>query len=113
MKEFHPFTPTHAAVIVVFLLMTGALVTLRRRLAGTRGADRMDRVVAAAALAVWVFTTGGPFLPGIYDIHSSLPLQVCHLTNLLTPVALATCWRPARALSYFWGLALSTQGFFT
>lgn len=113
MQHFHPFSATHAAVIVVFIALVSALVLRRRRLAVTPGAERMDRAVAVAAIALCAFTQIGPLLPFEYDRYSSLPLQVCDFAAFAVAIALATAWRPARALAYLWGLGLSTQGMFT
>jgi hypothetical integral membrane protein (TIGR02206 family) len=73
----------------------------------------MDRAVATVAILLCAFTQVGPLLPSVYDIHSSLPLAVCDFAAFAAAVALATAWRPARALAYLWGVGLSTQGMFT
>jgi hypothetical integral membrane protein (TIGR02206 family) len=51
-------------------------------------------------------------MPWRYEHHKALPLQICDLVGFLAPAALLTRWRPLRALLYFWGIGLSTQGFF-
>ena len=113
MQSFRPFSIMHAVVVLVFVALTTGLVLLRRRVRGTPAAGAIDRGVTAAAVAVWLFTTLVPLLPRLYDPKWSLPLHVCDFATLAVPVALATRWRPAQALAYFWGVGLSSQGFFT
>ena len=113
MQSLRPFSTTHATVVIVFIAMTTALVALRRLRRNTPAAVVLDRGVIALAVAVWLFTTVVPLLPHLYDPTWSLPLHVCDFAILAVPVALATNWRPARALAYFWGIGLSSQGFFT
>ena len=116
MEKFHPFSPLHAAVVATFVALTVGCVALRRRLrrsGDVRLPDRLDRAIALATAAAWAFTTFVPLWPPIYQHSWSLPLHVCDVTVLAVPVALATCWRPARAVAYFWGIGLSSQGLFT
>ena len=96
--------------------MTVGCVVLRRRLrrsGGAQKADRLDRTLALATAAAWAFTTLVPLWPSVYQPSWSLPLHLCDVTILAVPIALGTCWRPARAVAYFWGIGLSSQGLFT
>jgi hypothetical integral membrane protein (TIGR02206 family) len=111
MDTFSAFSPTHAAVVACFFALTAILVALRRRRSGT--ARRFDLALAWVALAVYVFTNGRPLMPGSFRLDWSLPLHVCDLATLFVPVTLFSNWRPVRALLYFWGVGLCTQGFFT
>ena len=113
METFRPFSWMHAAVVAVFILTTAALVVLRRGMGNSPRAAVLDRGVAAVAWAVWVFTTVVLLLPGVYDPYWTLPLHVCDFAILAVPLAIGNSWRPARALAYFWGIGLSSQGFFT
>jgi hypothetical integral membrane protein (TIGR02206 family) len=114
MTTFRPFSVTHALVVLAFVTMTAVLVIRRRGLRGTPdAAERFDRRLGVAAVIVWIVTTLVQFLPRYYDRTSSLPLHVCDFTIIAVPLALLTNWRPARALTYFWGIGLSTQGFIT
>jgi hypothetical integral membrane protein (TIGR02206 family) len=112
---FEPFSKTHAAVVVAFAALVLGLVALRRRWARTLPprAERLDRALAAAAAVVAAFTIGWPLLPRHFDLTWSLPLHVCDLAAMVAPVVLWTCRRLPRALLYFWGLGLSSQGFST
>ena len=115
MTSFRPFSPAHAIVLAVFVATTAALVALRRRFgrAEPDRAERLDRLLGVAAVLVWLLTTLVQFLPRYYDRASSLPLHLCDFTIVAVPLALLACWRPARAITYFWGIGLSTQGLIT
>ncbi len=110
---FRLFSPTHAAVVLALLLGTAALVILRRRWADDPRARRLDRALAVAAGTLYLASNGWQLLPGNFSPGGALPLHVCDVTLLAVPFALWNDWRPARALLYFWGIGLSTQGFVT
>lgn len=114
-QSFTPFSFTHAAVVAAFVAMACGLVSLRRRLArrSQGAARRLDGAVAAAGALAAVVTIGWPLLPEQFDLTWSLPLHVCDLTALTAPVALCSQRRLPRAILYFWGLGLSSQGFCT
>jgi hypothetical integral membrane protein (TIGR02206 family) len=113
MDTFRPFTLMHGAVVLAFALLVTATVTLRRRRRDTPAGEALDRRVGLLAAVAFVATNGWPLMPGNFRLDWSLPLHGCDLTTLCVPLALLTSWRPARALVYFWGLGLSTQGFIT
>jgi hypothetical integral membrane protein (TIGR02206 family) len=115
METFRPFSATHAAVLLAFVATTAGLVIIRRRLhrLSPDRSSRLDRAVGVAAILVWVFTTLVQFVPRYYDRTSSLPLHLCDFTIIAVPLALLACWWPARAITYFWGIGLSTQGLIT
>src|SRR5690606_28472163 len=113
MQTFHPFSPAHALVVVTFAATVLTLVGLGRRWHGTRRAAALDRWLAAVTGATAVFAIGVPLLPDHFEGGWSLPLHVCDLTVLVVPVMLLTRRPWARAVVYFWGLGLSSQGFIT
>jgi len=113
MESFRAFTPTHAAVIVTFLAVTGALVFARRRLGDEKRRAAFDRALGVLAALIYVVVNAWPLRPKHFSLEWSLPLHVCDITTLVVPVALLTRSRHARALVYFWGIGLSTQGFIT
>lgn len=51
--------------------------------------------------------------PRNFELDVSLPLHVCDLVAWIGPLALLTQNRTLRALTYFWGLGLSSQAFLT
>jgi hypothetical integral membrane protein (TIGR02206 family) len=104
-REFTAYGPSHWAVIAVFVIGAGLLVWVGRR-QSARQARRLGRILGAvtaliyAAILVYVLT------PPTLD---SVPLQ---LTDLATVVAAYALWSQkhwAYALTYYWGLVLSTQ----
>jgi hypothetical integral membrane protein (TIGR02206 family) len=113
MQRFQPFSVTHGAVVAALVAAVWSLVALRRRWRDGPRAVALDRCLAAAALAVYAVANAWPLLPRHFALGRSLPIHVCDLTTLCVPLALRGNWRPARALLYFWGLGLSTQGFIT
>lgn len=112
MDPFRPFSPTHAAVVCAFLVLVTALITFRRRTSGSAGM-LMDRWLGILAAGAFVVTNGWPLLPGNFRLDWSLPLHGCDVSLLFVPIVLLTNWGPARALLYFWGLGLNTQGMIT
>ncbi len=104
-----PMTPTqHAVTLVVFGVLVAVLV-----LAGRRD-DRMTRrVLGAAGLAAWLFSSVYYVLPGNIEYDKSLPIQACDLLGLF---AVVTLWLPSRLMRtvmYFGGFGLTTQAFLT
>jgi hypothetical integral membrane protein (TIGR02206 family) len=112
-REFNQFSPLHAAVVLAFAGCVAALVVWRRALRDERSRDRFDRMLAALALVAWLVVNGWWFLPSKFDLQFSLPLHVCDLAGVVVPIALATRLRWARAIAYYWGLGLSSQGLIT
>jgi hypothetical integral membrane protein (TIGR02206 family) len=112
MDTFRAFSLTHAAVVVCFAATVTALVAARRRL-HSAAARRFDVTLAWVTLAIFLFTNGRPLMPDGFRLDWSLPLHVCDLVTLFVPLALRFDWRPMRALVYFWGIGLCTQGFIT
>jgi len=118
--EFHPFTPTHAVVVIVAAAVTYALVRRRRPLGTSPAGRRLDRRLGLGALLHWVAYGLYGFWQvavsdgtGKYTLEYALPLQICDLASLLAPVAWLTDRRWASVLLYFWGIGLSTQAFAT
>lgn len=113
MHTFRLFSPTHAAVAVCFAAATVALVALRRRLRDRLHAERLDRILALFALVGCIVANAWPLWPRHFRLDWSLPLHVCDLMTMCVPFAIASDRRSTRALLYFWGLGLCTQGFIT
>ena len=113
MKTFEPFSLTHGVVLACFAALTATLVALRRRWRDAPRGPRLDHFLAAVALMASLAVNTWPLLPWNFEWRWSLPIHVCDVATLCVPFALATHHRPVRALLYFWGLGLSTQGFVT
>ena len=113
LETFRPFSWMHAASLAGLLGVTLVAVSLRRRRAAGAPATGGEIVFAAIVLVLWLGVTVGRLLPPHFDSRYSLPLQLCNLTSLAVPLVLFTSWRPLRAILYFWGLGLSSQGILT
>lgn len=112
-SEFTTFGPTHWVMLAIFVAGIWPVVRLGR---SVRGTDREDGVSKAFALAIPLFTIPMQvvdFLPGRFDFDTTLPLQLCDLAWLAAVAALWTRRRFVVALTYFWGLALTTQALIT
>jgi len=105
-REFSEYGPSHWAMLAVFAIGAAALVWAGHRLNETQG-RRLGRVLGALTAAVYAAVL-------VYMLHSptiagSVPLQ---LTDLATVAAAYALWSQrhwAYALTYYWGLVLSTQ----
>lgn len=107
--EFSAYGPSHLTVVGVFVVVSAGLVVVGRRYGSTPAAHRAGQVVAVAMLAVLVGMLVYSNVPARFDPDHSLPLQ---LSDLVVFAAVAALWsrrRWAFALTYYWGLALSTQ----
>lgn len=67
--------------------------------------------IAWFGIAYWIVSNIWWNWPGSFDLQKSLPIQVCDLAGLIGPLALLLQRRSLRAVTYFWGIALSSQGF--
>jgi len=113
----HPFEPygvTHWIILAAFVAGIWPVVRLGRSV--RRDEAMAERICRAAAVGIIGFALPLQLLdllPGRFDIDTSIPLQLC---DLAWPVAAYALWtrRPtAVAVTYFWGLVLSSQGLIT
>jgi len=103
----------HALALFVWAIITATIILIGLRLRGTDRAKRLNKGVGLFALAAYIAVNIYWMWPGNLVWDKSLPIQLCDLAALCAPIALLTRSRTARALLYFWGLGLSTQGFIT
>ena len=111
--EFVPFGTEHIFIVVCFLAMCVVMAALGRRQRGTAAEQRFRR---GFALLIPCFTVPMQVLqlmPSDWDLHTSLPLQLCDFAWIAAVVALWTRHWSATALVYFWGLTLTVQGIIT
>ena len=109
-NRFEAFSPEHFVLIGIFLAVFAALVALGRRYGDHEGFRR------TFALVIPCFTVPMQvlqLLPGDFDLGTSLPLQYCDLAWSIAAYALWTRKPWAVALTFFWGLTLTTQGIIT
>lgn len=110
MAAFSTYGPSHWTVLAVTAVGAVALVALGRRgaarLAGP-GAKVLAVVLLALALSehIWAFDPA--------HITHTLPLHLSDLAPYVGAYALWTRRRGACALTYYWGITLSTQSLIT
>jgi hypothetical integral membrane protein (TIGR02206 family) len=110
---FEPYGASHAVAAAVGVAGAVGVVVLGRVVAGGPAEQRVRR---AFALLVPVFTVPlqvRQWLPGEWDLGTSVPLQICDLSWVVAMVALWTRRPLACALLYYWGLTLTVQAVIT
>lgn len=111
--EFTKFSTSHWMALIVFLVCIPFVVMLGRRVRDTPREPLARRYFALAIVAFEVPMQLVDLRPGAYDFDTSLPLQLCDFAWIAAVCALWTRhWFPC-ALTYFWGLALTTQALIT
>ena len=109
-REFTAYGPSHLVVLSIFAL--GALLLVR---SGRRSTDAQARVTSRvlAALILLVFVVALTYKLIQPDIQTSIPLQLCDIAELVAAYALWSQRHWAFALTYYWGLLLSSQALLT
>ena len=111
--RFTAYGTSHQVALAVLLAGIVVIVVFGRRHRGTPLAARLGRVFAVAVLAVTVPLQVLYFTPGYWDLQKTLPLQLCDLASMVAVYALWTRRRWAAAVTYFWGLTLTSQAMLT
>ena len=111
--RFDPMGTSHLVMLAVFVLGLVPAALLGRRLRARGRARRTTRHWAVPALLLVLAFQLVDFLPGNFDLQTTLPLQLCDLAMLATVVALWTHHPMAVALTYYWGLTLTPQALLT
>lgn len=109
----HFLTSPHALTLMGWAVFTGVVIWVGLRTRGTGRAWAFDRGVGVLTLLAYLTVNVWWLWPTHLEPDQSLPIQLCDLAALCAPLAILARWRVARALLYFWGLGLSTQGFIT
>jgi hypothetical integral membrane protein (TIGR02206 family) len=110
-RDFTAYGATHLGAVLVLAVGIAALLVVGRLLPDP--GDRLGKglavflVLAVLPLQVLYFT------PGYWDPHRTLPVQLCDLAAVVAVVALWTHHRWAAALTYYWGITLTTQAVVT
>ena len=110
---FEPYGASHAVAAAIGAVGAVGVVLLGRRV---RGRQLEERVRRGFALLIPVFTVPlqvRQWLPGEFDLGTSVPLQICDLSWLVAMLALWTRSRRTSALLYYWGLTLTVQAVVT
>lgn len=113
MPEFSPYGPSHLSVMA--LLVVGAVAVIAWGRAHREPADvtRDGRWLAGAALVFLLPLQAVAIVRSGWDVDRALPLQLCDVAALLAPYALWTRRPWAVALTYYWGLTLTSQAVIT
>lgn len=109
-NRFDAFSPEHYALIGLCLVVLVVMVALGR---GHGDHPRFRRAFAITIVCFTVPMQVLQLLPGDFDRGTSLPLQYCDLAWMTAVYALWTRKPWAAALTYFWGLTLTTQAILT
>lgn len=112
LDHFEAFSPLHFVTLAAWAAWTAAIVILRRTLREP-DSSRLDHSLGITGLIAWLAVNAWWLAPANFKWEQSLPLQVCDVAALAAPLALLTTKRPIRAILYFWGLGLSSQGLIT
>ena len=105
-RQFSMYGPSHWAALAVFAIGSVLLVWIGRRQSETQ-ARALGRVLAAVTAAIYAAAL--VYLLSPPTIDRSVPLR---LTDLATVTAAYGLWSQrqwAYALTYYWGLVLSSQ----
>ena len=111
--RFEAYGPSHQGALALLVVGVVAIVWFGRRHRQTELAERWGRRLSAAVLAVTVPLQVLYFTPAYWDLQKTLPLQLCDLASAVAVYALWTRRRWAAALTYFWGLTLTSQAMLT
>jgi hypothetical integral membrane protein (TIGR02206 family) len=112
--HFKPYTPTHLCVVLAFAMFVAAIVAMRRcdEVADVQPRRRfLDRSIGWLALSAACFVQAAALWPWRFDYRTALPLHICDIGMFIAPGALLLRWRSLRAMTYFWGLGLSSLSF--
>lgn len=106
-----PYGAAHLVMMAVFVAGVPAAVLLGR-LVRPRASRAVSRGLALLLLAAAVPSQILDIVTR-FEVGVSLPLHLSDLAWMAAAVALWTTWRWAVALTYFWGLVLTTQAIIT
>lgn len=106
-RQFTAYGLSHWLVLLTFAVGATLLVWAGRRHSGTTAGRRFSRGFAVVILALYLAILLDSMVPPRLD--RSVPLHLSDLVSLVSAYALWTHRGWAFALTYYWGLVLSTQ----
>ena len=106
---FHPYGPSHKAVLVITLVLFIVMLLLSR----TRWAELSQRVLGTLLLALYPVGLAVHALYGSLNVMTALPLQYCDIATLAGGMALWTRRPFFCEVVYFFGIAGTLQGLLT
>jgi hypothetical integral membrane protein (TIGR02206 family) len=110
-RPFVPYGSSHWGTIGVLIVGAAGLIVLGRRYRGAPAVQRRCSRAFALIFAAFLVPVELYWLLVTPEIKYSLPLQLCDLAAIAAVWALWSHSRPAFALTYFWGLTLTSQAF--
>jgi hypothetical integral membrane protein (TIGR02206 family) len=113
MTGFRPFSVAHLLTVAGLALALAAFMAAGLSARRNGSERRFERVAGAVGLAFWAVYNSYAIVRWGFSWRDSLPLQVCDVTALSAAMVFLTSSRLPRTISYFWGIALSSQGIFT
>jgi hypothetical integral membrane protein (TIGR02206 family) len=113
LAAFQTFGVSHQVMLVVFVLGIWPVVALGLRVRNRPAAMGVSRAYAVLIPCFTIPLQAIDFLPGNYDPQTTWPMQLCDLAWVAAVVALWTHRPTPVALTYYWGLALTTQALIT
>jgi len=106
---FHPYGPSHKAVLVVTLALFIVMLLLSR----TRWAELSQRVLGSLLLGLYPVGLAVHAMYGSLSVLTALPLQYCDIATLAGGIALWTRRPFFCEVVYFFGIAGTLQGLLT
>jgi len=108
--KFHPFTPEHYITLAIGFVITAALILFAKR------SEKNQRIVTA--LLAFLCLVSYPLALFAWRDHPKsldnvLPLHLCDLAAIIAGFALFTRKPILLTLTYFWGIAATTQALLT
>jgi hypothetical integral membrane protein (TIGR02206 family) len=105
-REFTAYGPSYWAVIAVFAIGSGLLVWIGRSQTESQ-ARALGRLLGAVTAAIYSAVLVYSLMPP--TLSKSVPLRLTDLATVAAAYALWSRRHWAYALTYYWGLTLSTQ----
>ncbi|MFN5867705.1 MAG: TIGR02206 family membrane protein [Akkermansiaceae bacterium] len=108
--SFQPFTPAHFITLAIGFVIIGMLIVLARR------SEKSQRIITA--LLAFCNLVSYPFALSAWreypqSLDNLLPFHLCDLAAIVAGFALVTRRPILLTLTYFWGLAATTQALIT
>jgi hypothetical integral membrane protein (TIGR02206 family) len=112
-SEFAIFGLARDVTLGVFVVVAAALVIAGRRCRGTLAQRRLSRILAVVFATILILNEVYWLWPGHSQVLYSLPLQLCDVAAMASVWALWSQSKTPFALTYFWGLTLTSQALLT
>jgi hypothetical integral membrane protein (TIGR02206 family) len=112
-ERFTAYGASHQVALALLVVGAVALAWYGRAHRGDGGAVRLGRVLTVAILVFTVPLQVLYLTPDYWELERALPLNLCDLAWMVAAYALWARRRWAVALTYYWGLTLTTQAVLT